>query len=70
MREDVDVFIDVCEKVAKKYADAFINTDIPMNKGVGESSPRAISADGVHPAPKGQAILATLLANKIAELTK
>ena len=70
MRGDVDIFIDKAEMVAKKYADAFVNTDIPMNKGVGEHSARAISGDGVHPAPKGQAILAGLLADKIAELTK
>ncbi len=70
MRADVDTFIAVSEKVAKKYADAFIETDTPMNKGAAEFSPRAISADGVHPAPKGQAILAGLLAGKIAELTR
>ena len=70
MRADVDIFIERAEKVAKKYADAFINTDIPMNKGVGESSAQAISGDGVHPAPKGQIILAELLAQKISELTK
>ena len=70
MRQDVDVFIERAEKVAKKYADAFINTDIPMNKGAGEFSPRAISGDGVHPAPKGQKILAELLSEKIAEMTR
>ena len=70
MRADVDIFIEKAEAVAKKYADAFINTDIPMNKGVGEHSARMISHDGVHPAPKGQKILARLLADKIAELTR
>ena len=70
MRADVDTFIESAEKVAKKHADAFINTDIPMNKGAGEFSAQAISGDGVHPAPKGQIILAELLAQKIAELTR
>ena len=70
MRADVDIFIERAEKVAKKHADAYINTDIPMNKGVGEFSAQAISGDGVHPAPKGQTILAELLAEKIAQLTR
>ena len=70
MRADVDIFIERAEKVAKKHADAYINTDIPMNKGVGEFSAQAISGDGVHPAAKGQTILAELLAEKIAQLTR
>ncbi len=70
MRGDVDIFIEKAEAVAKKYADAYIDTDTPMNKGVGEFSPRAISGDGVHPAPKGQKILAYLLSEKIAGMTR
>ena len=68
MRADVDTFIEIAEKVANKCADGYLNTDIPMNKGVGESSPAAISLDGVHPAPKGQKILANILADKISSL--
>ncbi len=70
MRSDVDIFIEKAEAVAKKYADAFINTDVPMNKGAGEFSARAISGDGVHPAAKGQSILSDVLSAKIAEMTR
>ena len=70
MREDVDIFIEVCRSVAEKYADGYINTDIPMNQAVQASSPAEISGDGVHPLPAGQAVLAELLANAISDMCK
>lgn len=68
MRGDVDIFINVCEKVAMQYADKYINTDGPMNEANDVYPHEQISADGVHPAEKGQEVLATLLSEAIDSL--
>ncbi len=68
MRGEVDRFIMVCEKVAAEYADAYINTDIPMNIAAKTYGADAVSKDGVHPAEEGQKVLAKLLSDKIIEL--
>ena len=68
MRGDVDIFIEVCKKVADKYADKYIYTDGPMNEANEKYPHEQISQDGVHPAEKGQEILATLLSEAIESL--
>ena len=68
MRGDVDIFIDVCKEVADKYADKYIYTDGPMNEANKKYPHEQISQDGVHPAEKGQKILASLLAEAIESL--
>ena len=68
MRGDVDIFIEVCKKVAEKYADKYIYTDGPMNEANEKYPHEQISQDGVHPAEKGQEILATLLSEAIESL--
>ena len=68
MRGDVDIFIEVCKKVADKYADKYIYTDGPMNEANEKYPHEQISQDGVHPAEKGQEILASLLSEAIESL--
>lgn len=68
MRGDVDVFIEKSRLVAEKYADAFIQTDEPMNAANSLFPPEQISTDGVHPQEKGQEVLADLLADAIDSL--
>ena len=68
MRGDVDIFIEVCKKVADKYADKYIYTDGPMNEANEKYPHEQVSQDGVHPAEKGQEILATLLSEAIESL--
>lgn len=68
MRGDVDIFIETCKKVAAKYADKYIYTDGPMNEANEKYPHEQVSRDGVHPAEKGQEVLAGLLSQAIDSL--
>ena len=68
MRGDVDIFIKVCEKVALQYADRYIDTDGPMNEANEKYPHEQVSRDGIHPAEKGQEVLAELLSENIDSL--
>lgn len=66
MRRLATRFIQTCEETAAA-ADAYVNTDIPMNAALKEYSLRDIAEDGVHPSKQGQRILAELTANAVCE---
>ncbi len=68
MRGDVDIFIKVCKKVALQYADRYIDTDGPMNEANEKYPHEQVSRDGIHPAEKGQEVLAELLSENIDSL--
>lgn len=70
-REDLNAKLDETRKLAVKYADKFIPLNGLLAKAlVGEDAyePEDLSADGIHPAEAGKALIADYVSEALVEL--
>ena len=67
---DYGLYKDVIRELAFKYADGYVNIAGEFAKDCIKTSWKELTADGCHPAEKGQKIIAEIVADEIRRITE